>query len=140
MINKEGLAVSRTIQQVGRPNKKVYALTSAGEDDLRRWLSDPLPPNEQRNAELVQIFFSGQICDAEILTNLKRIRENLKAGLAGLTLLETNSELFAKNTTSTRVHFFFEMTRQLGIRSAKLNLRWIDEAIAKIEHGDLSQE
>ncbi|MGD9007071.1 MAG: PadR family transcriptional regulator [Desulfobacteraceae bacterium] len=139
-ITKQGLAVSRTIQQIGRPNKKVYEMTSAGEDDLRRWLSDPLPPNEQRNAELVQIFFSGQISDADILTSLKRIRENLKAGLAGLTSLETNSELFAKNTTSSRVHFFFEMTRQLGIQSAKLNLKWVEEVIAKIKYGDLSQE
>jgi DNA-binding PadR family transcriptional regulator len=139
-ITREGFAVPRTIQQVGRPNKKVYELTPAGEDEFRRWLSGPLPPNEQRNAELVQIFFSGRISDTEILANLKRVRENLKAGLAGLLSLETDSELFAVSTTSSRVHFFFEMTRQLGIRSAKLNLEWIEEAIARIEYGDLPPE
>jgi DNA-binding PadR family transcriptional regulator len=139
-ITREGWAVSQTIQQDGRPNKKVYELTPAGEKELRRWLSIALPPNDQRNAGLMQIFFSGRISDAEILINLKREREQLTVGLAGLSALETDSELFAVDTTSPRIHFFFEMTRQLGIRTVKLNLEWIEEAIAKIEHGELPPE
>jgi len=139
-ITREGFASSQTIQQVGRPNKIIYELTPDGEDELRRWLSIPLPPNEQRNAGLMQIFFLGRISDAEILITLKREREQLKAGLAGLSSLETDSELFAVNTTSPRIHFFFEMTRQLGIRTMKLNLEWIEEVIANIEHGELPPE
>jgi DNA-binding PadR family transcriptional regulator len=139
-ITREGLAISQTVQQVGRPNKNVYELTPVGEDAFRQWLCVSLPANEQRNAELVQIFFSGHISDSEILANLKRIREQLKAGLSGLSRLEDDSELFAVNTTSPRMHFFFEMTRQLGIQSVKLNLEWIEDAIARIERGDLPPE
>jgi len=38
------------------------------------------------------------------------------------------------------MHFLFEMMRQLGIRSVKLNLEWIEDVIANIEHGELPPE
>ncbi|MBN1979949.1 MAG: PadR family transcriptional regulator [Chitinivibrionales bacterium] len=139
-ITKEGLAVYHAVQQIGRPNKKVYELTKAGEDELRRWLAFPLQPREQRNPELVQIFFSGRISDEEILINFKRLREGLKTEIAALLSLESHSELFALKNNASRIHFFFVMTLHLGIRSAQLNLSWIEEAIEKVEKGQLPPE
>jgi PadR family transcriptional regulator AphA len=139
-ITKEGLTVSHTVQQTERPNKKVYNITKAGEDELKQWLANPLQSKDQHNAELVQIFFSGKLSDEEVLTNLKKLRYNIVVGLSGLSSLETKSELFNLKNKSLRSRFFFYSTLQLGIHSAELNLKWIDEMIEKIESGGLPQE
>lgn len=119
-ITEQGLAVSKTIQQDGRPNKKVYELTKAGKEALQKWLASPLQPNNQRNEELLQVFFSGQISDEAILINLKRLREGIKSTITGLSSLETSSELFNPANKSSRVYSFFKITLELGIRTAKL--------------------
>jgi PadR family transcriptional regulator AphA len=139
-ISKDGLVNSYIIQQVGRPNKKVYELTESGEDQLKQWLSHPIQPRDPHNAELVQIFFSGKITDEEILTNLKRIRENMIGALSALSSLETKSELFSQNNKSSRLHFFFISTLQLGIGDLKLNIEWITKMIEKIENEGLPPE
>jgi PadR family transcriptional regulator AphA len=139
-INQEGLVASNTIQQMGRPNKKIYQLTKTGEDELKHWLSGPVHSKGQHNTELVQVFFSGQITDEEILTNLKRLRDDTETNISGLLSLKTDSELFASKSSSSRTRFFFDSTLQLGIRSAKLNLEWLNEMIEKIENGGLSTE
>ncbi len=137
-ITKEGLAISKTIQQDGRPNKKIYELTKEGHDDLKKWLSIPLQPKDRRNTELLQIFFSSQISDDAVLMNLKRVRKNIKNEQSDLSSLEIKSDLFNLKNKSSRVKFFFKITLELGIRSAKLNLKWIDEVIKKIENGEIS--
>lgn len=139
-ITEEGLAVYKTVQQDGRPNKKVYELTPKGEDDLHRWLTFPVQSKDQRNAELLQLFFSGRISDEEVMVNLKKLREEVKDNIAGLSMLESQSELYVSTDRSSRAYFFYITTLQLGIRTSQLNLEWIDEAIDKIENGELPAE
>ncbi|MCX7959485.1 MAG: hypothetical protein N3B13_10610, partial [Deltaproteobacteria bacterium] len=50
-----------------------------------------------------------------------------------LSMLETRSEIFASTDKSSRDYFFYHTTLQLGIRTAQLNLGWINEAIEKID-------
>lgn len=137
-IAKEGLASSKTIQQDGKPNKKIYKLTKAGNDELQKWLSAPLQSSNQRNTELLQVFFSGQIPDEQyILNNLKRLHSNIESKLSELSSLENNSELFNPKNNSKKTYFFFKATLELGIRDAKMNLEWINEMIKKIENGGI---
>lgn len=139
-ITKEGLAVYKTVQQEGRPNKKVYELTPEGEDELHRWLTFPVQSKDQRNAELLQFFFCGRISDEEILSNLKRLRKEIQGNIAGLSMLESQSELYVSTDRSSRAYFFYHTTLQLGIQTSQLNLEWVEEAIDKIEKGELPAE
>lgn len=139
-ITQDGLVASDTVQQTGRPNKKVYHLTKTGEEELKRWLSGPVPSRGQHNTELVQIFFSGQIPDEEVLANLRRIRCETEAGLAGMLCLKNGSELFSSKNSPKRVRFFFDATLELGLRSLRMNIEWLNEMIEKIENGGLSSE
>jgi DNA-binding PadR family transcriptional regulator len=42
-LERLGLVRSATVAQGGRPDKKVYELTAAGRDDLRRWVDELVP-------------------------------------------------------------------------------------------------
>lgn len=136
-IASQGLATSKIIQQQDRPNKKIYKLTKSGLDELKRWLANPVKPKNQHNSELLQIFFAGQISDEEILSKLKRLDENMKKTLSGLSLLEKSSEIFNPENSSEREYFFFKITLDLGIRDVKMNLKWINEIINKIENNEI---
>ncbi len=139
-ISKEGLVDFKTILQDDRPNKKVYELTTEGKDELYKWLTFPVQSKDQKNADLLQIFFSSWISDEEILRNLNRLHKEIKSSLEGLSMLESRSELFVSTDKSSRAFYFYHMTLQLGIRTAQLNLEWINEAIDAIENGELPIE
>jgi PadR family transcriptional regulator AphA len=135
-IADEGLATSKTVQQEGKPNKKIYELTEEGSDELREWLASPLQPKGQRNEELLQVFFSGLLSDEEILQKLKRVREGVMRAMSGLSSMEAESELFNPENKTPKMRFFFEITLELGRRSMQLNLDWIDGVIKRFENGE----
>ena len=41
-MERDGLARSEHVQQEGRPDKRVYALTEAGAEELRAWIETPV--------------------------------------------------------------------------------------------------
>jgi DNA-binding PadR family transcriptional regulator len=45
-LERDGLVASAYVAQAGRPDKRVYELTDAGRDEVRRWLEAPV--NEPR--------------------------------------------------------------------------------------------
>ncbi|HEY90972.1 MAG TPA: PadR family transcriptional regulator [Dehalococcoidia bacterium] len=65
-LNKAGLVELRVVQQDGKPNRKVYHITEAGLDELRRWLACPLPLTPVRDAFLVQMTWADSIETHEI--------------------------------------------------------------------------
>src|SRR5262245_3664345 len=44
-----GLVASKLKEGRGRPDKKIYALTTAGRHALERWLAEPVDPAELRH-------------------------------------------------------------------------------------------
>jgi DNA-binding PadR family transcriptional regulator len=41
-LERDGLVQSEHVQQEGRPDKRVYALTEAGQQELRSWIEEPV--------------------------------------------------------------------------------------------------
>ena len=137
-LAKEELVLCTKVQQDGRPNKKVYEITDAGIVELKEWLASPVASKNQRNAELLQVFYSGMLSNEKILNNMTRLRENTMKALEGLSALEKISELFNPENTSKRTNYFYKATLDLGVRSAKLNLEWLNEIIQKLENQEIS--
>src|SRR5215813_12916159 len=53
-LEMAGLVTVKTVEQQGRPDKKVYALSPAGLAELRAWLVEPTPMTEPRSAFLIK--------------------------------------------------------------------------------------
>lgn len=66
-LAEKGLVQSEIEAQVGRPDRKVYSLTEAGQAELNAWLvkDEPFPP--YRDAFLIRLFFAVELSDEEIL-------------------------------------------------------------------------
>lgn len=89
-LERDGLVTSHTVEQRDRPDRRMYRITTAGRDELRRWLSEtpttaPLLKDELFLKVLVQAVTGTG--DPDVL--LHHQRQHLVNALAGLTRRRT---------------------------------------------------
>ena len=69
------------VEQVGRPNRRVYRLTPHGNQELGAWLMQPVPDRFTKDEFLTKLFFCGLADDETALrhlqTHLAAMREQL---------------------------------------------------------------
>ena len=139
-LEKDGWAEKEIIVQEDRPNRKVYSITEAGREELRRWLVTPLPYKENRNAPMVQVFFAGQLSNEEIVQIYQRAADHMRAGLRQYDLIPQDIGAYAGHVQSPREFFFWMQTLEIGKMMASTNLSWIENVIEKIQNGEIPQE
>jgi len=133
---ERGWVEMEVFPQEDRPNRKVYHVTEAGQEELRRWLAAPLPPDERRVPWLVQVFFSGQLDDKEILALFEREAEQLRARLARYAQVPQQSAVYVETVGSPREVFFWMLTLEYGITVNQAALDWIEEVIRRLRRGE----
>jgi DNA-binding PadR family transcriptional regulator len=58
----------------GDRKRTVYAITAAGEAELKAWLRQPPETSEMREEGLLKLFFSGALPDADAVETLRTMR------------------------------------------------------------------
>jgi PadR family transcriptional regulator AphA len=139
-LTEHGFAEMEKITQEDRPDRKVYHITEAGRADLLRWLSGPPPLDEPRSAPLIQVFFSGQLSDEEILAKFEGYAAIMRNFLSQYDQVPSQIGPFQQEITSPREHFFWLLTLDNGIRQMRANLEWTESVIEKIKNGKVPQE
>ncbi|GLV58558.1 hypothetical protein KDH_53890 [Dictyobacter sp. S3.2.2.5] len=81
-LHKAGLIDAEIIVQTSRPNRKVYRLTRAGEEELSHWLQEDVPERFTKDEFLAKLFFCGETSDEVALVHLRSHRESLLKQLA----------------------------------------------------------
>jgi len=61
-------------RQVGKPDRKVYAITDLGRLTLTAWLTEPHPLPAPRDAFLLQLYFAGELTDDQLSARLTERR------------------------------------------------------------------
>ncbi|MCA9934343.1 MAG: PadR family transcriptional regulator [Ardenticatenaceae bacterium] len=136
-MNKEGWVDIEMVHQESRPDRKLYHITTAGQEALRQWLATPLPPQENRSADMIQVFFAGQLADEEILALFERAADNIRAGLARYAQIPREIEAYSEYTTSPREFFFWMLTLDVGMHTLQANLAFIEALIQRIRNGEI---
>jgi DNA-binding PadR family transcriptional regulator len=139
-LTENGLAEMEKIPQEDRPDRKVYHITETGRAELRNWLSGPPPTSEPRSAPLIQVFFSGQLSDEEILTKFEEYAAIMLALLDQYEQVADQLGPFQQEIPSPREHFFWLLTRENGIASMRANLKWAESVIERIKNGEVPKE
>ncbi len=136
-MSENGWVEIELIRQETRPDRKLYHITLAGEDELRRWLLEPLPPEENRSAEMIQVFFAAQLSDEEILGIFERAAEMMRNGLEHYAQIPRDIEAYRAYTNSQREFFFWMLTLDVGVHNLQSNLDFIENLIRRIRSGEL---
>jgi DNA-binding PadR family transcriptional regulator len=133
-LAEQGLAEVEIVEQADRPNLKRYTITEAGREELRRWLVTPLPPKPHRSAELIQVFFAGQLDDDEILAMFERAAQSMRETLGPYDKVPEQSQPYVEMIDSPRESFFWFLTLEMGIKIGLAQLEWMESVIQRIKN------
>lgn len=123
-LEGEGLVRSTAVVQDGRPNKKVYEITSEGRARLRGALEEPPAGDAFRSEFLMHLFF-GHLHEPERL--LKIIRKRRDGHRAAIETLKSVEEEYRGDATLYQM-----MTLRSGLVSARAQVAFLDEIEAEI--------
>jgi PadR family transcriptional regulator, regulatory protein AphA len=134
-LTENGFVEMEKIPQDDRPDRKVYHITEPGKLELLRWLSGPPPMSEPRSAALIQVFFSGQLSNEEVLEKFESYAASMRGILAQYDQVPSQLTPFQQEIASPREHFFWMLTLDNGIRSMRASLEWAENVIEQIKSG-----
>ena len=135
-LEGEGSVASTLETQQERPDRRVYAITDYGRQDLLQWLAQPETGLSPKKETLVlKLFFSAQLDRQTILTQLRLQRDLHRqqmayyqdAGLQNIQRAAADHPELAKDAV------LWEATRQFGEKYEELYVRWLEETIELIE-------
>ena len=132
MAERAWVAVE-VITQEDRPNRKVYHITDAGQEELHHWLATPPPPDEPRIPWLVHVFFAGQLDDEQILLLFEREAQQLRARLERYGQIPQESRVYVETVGSPRETFFWMLTLDYGNRVNQATLEWIEGVMERLQ-------
>jgi len=73
-LERAGLVRSATVTQGSRPDKRVYELTPAGQEELQRWVDGPLPAIRVRDTFFSKLVLAWKVRLADPVTLIDRQR------------------------------------------------------------------
>lgn len=122
-LARDGLANQRTVAQISRPDKQLYAITVDGRAALDAWLEHVDP--EATDAFLLKLFVGGLTSDETLVGHVEAFRAREQARLDALRAIEpTNTR-----AGNDRYHYF---VLRLGIERAEQSVAWADRVLAEL--------
>jgi PadR family transcriptional regulator AphA len=124
-LEASGLVSAEQVEQTGKPNKKIYDITSAGIEELQSWLQTPAGAMKIKDTFLIKLFGGHRISKPELLDDLEKQRKKHQQTLESYSLLASGlksqgEQLFLK-------YFLPYQALDLGIRFEKTWLEWSDD-------------
>ncbi|WP_309732376.1 PadR family transcriptional regulator [Chamaesiphon sp. OTE_75_metabat_556] len=130
---------AQLVRQEHRPNKKIYSLTSKGEETLRSWIEMPSTVSPLKDDLLVKIFAGSIVSPETIVTELKHHRmqhlESLHTyqAIAAQDFPDRWSKTCLRQSQLSNVGRYQYITLRQGIRFETEWLAWCAEAIDLLE-------
>jgi PadR family transcriptional regulator, regulatory protein AphA len=128
-LAEEGFVESQVEVQADRPNRKLYAITQAGRDELTRWLSTPQALPVHREPFLIQLFFGSQLDPRKVIDLLRQKRDAHQSQLERFRAIEQHT--FSTPNLSTE-RLLQRATLELGIRNEQMYIDWIDDCLQQL--------
>lgn len=128
-MSADGWVASDLELQAGRPNRKVYCLTAAGQEELTNWLQREQPLTAYREPFLIQLYFATELPTATIrrlLAQQRALHEQLLARYRAIPAPQIDEPTLDRDTA---LRF---LTLDLGIALEQAQLAWLERADAII--------
>jgi PadR family transcriptional regulator AphA len=135
-LTKRGLAEMEVIHQEDRPDRKVYHITEGGRKELLGWLATSHPTQETRSADLIQVFFAGELSDEVALKVFERHAKQLRSILKVYNSIPLDYPQVPPQDCDERRQFFRLLTLECGIAMARAELAWTENAIERLKKAD----
>ncbi|MBL8951937.1 MAG: PadR family transcriptional regulator [Myxococcaceae bacterium] len=117
-LEREKKVVAKREAGDGAPDRKVYALTKAGREELQAWLRAPLEPLQLRHPLLLKFVFAADVPPEELDAVLSRYEASLE-----VTRAEYRGRLLAKEIFSLARN---KREAAMWVLSIEHGLAWCD--------------
>jgi PadR family transcriptional regulator AphA len=127
---KDGLIATVDEHGEGRPGKKVYRITEAGETRLRQWLGAPAKQQVWRNELLLKVFYGNRAEKGAIAGHVAEARHGYAVDVARY------EEILGRLQMDWATHPgmpYWCMTVRYGIAESKALMAWCDETLAELQ-------
>jgi DNA-binding PadR family transcriptional regulator len=126
-LEAAGLVTVKVEQGDGKPARKIYANTTAGQAELERWLKEPLPPLQLRHPLLLKLVFAAQLPPAVLDDVLARYEQGLAGTLDEYRERSGADRIFAL-ARSRREGELWQLSLEHGIAWVDVELAWVKKA------------
>ena len=134
-LNKDGQVTVKVVAQESRPDKKVYAITKRGMEELKRWIVAPTEPPRPQYDLLVKLL-GCHVADRRVFQReLERIRARAQEWVNELKAMRREC-LRGRPDWSEHDKILY-LTLRRGLLLGQAQLRWLGEAGEFIESGKL---
>jgi len=130
-MESDKLVESHLVAQDSRPDKKVYAITSEGRDELTTWLSTPTPPEGLRSEFAVKLR-ALHLGDRDVLVDqVQRRRAQHAAQLAAYE--DSAARFYPDPSELTDEQVGPHLVLRGGLRAEAGAVEWCDEILTELE-------
>ncbi|PZU97161.1 MAG: PadR family transcriptional regulator [Leptolyngbya sp.] len=125
-MEQQGWVVYETLPQAGKPAKKIYSITEAGQGELARWYAAPTDPTPIREDLLVKVLAAPYVADGLLLQELHHRRQLHCKRLATYQAMEALYRAIAHPPRSEQFRY---LTLRRGMRYEQDWIEWCDEVL-----------
>lgn len=130
-LERAGQIAHRSVEQRGRPTKKIYSLSETGRNELLAWLRVPAKTQRVKDEMMLKTFCSGLLSDAEAIELFEKHRALHELKLQRYQELERFLESGLNVVSRDRLGPYLTLLK--GIRYERDYIAWCDEA-SKLLH------
>jgi DNA-binding PadR family transcriptional regulator len=124
-LAKRGLIAEEALAQDGGPEKRIYAVTPAGRDALRRWLFEPVKSEHQRDEFFLKLMLSLATGQADPYRVIYIQRASLYQEMHALTARRSQAD--------PRRDLAHILLLDQAIMHLEADLRWLDMVEARLD-------
>jgi DNA-binding PadR family transcriptional regulator len=122
---------SQLVLQDGRPDKKVYAITAQGREELAAWTAKPSPVEPLRSEFAVKIR-ALQFGDADAIVKDVHVRRQSHVERLAY-YLESAAKFYPNPATLSQAEMGGWLTLRGGILGEQTSIAWCDEILQTLE-------
>jgi PadR family transcriptional regulator AphA len=129
---KDGLVTMEVVAGKDRPSRKIYSITTAGEETLQAWLDRPSESNASLKKFIMRLALADQLSQVGLLVHLRQRRAHVAAQKVTL-----EQAIEAENED---VDLGERLMLGYGLNLAAAELAWLDSTLARLSQPSLSAE
>lgn len=126
-LEREGLVEVEAVPGNGRPERKVYSLTTPGRTALQQWLEEPLDPLVLRHPMLLKLVFAAHVAPASLEGILEGYAHGVAATRTEYAARLQDQAIFSL-ARSPREAAIWRLSIEHGVAWCEAELRWIERA------------
>lgn len=118
------------VPQVGKPDKKIYAITAAGHQELHRWYQEPTEPTPIREDLLVKVLGGAHLPNEILIQELQRRRQLHLDQMQHYQAMATQYHSHPHPPVQEQYRY---LTLRRGLRYEQDWVNWCDEVLAFLQ-------